>query len=413
MLNTDITDLYLGIAAFTLIVSFLVAFVMFARSRLIPSGNVNIEINGDPSKTITVPTGDKLLSTLASQNIYLASACGGGGTCSECKCQVVDGGGSILPTETSHFNYKQQNDNWRLSCQVPVKRDMKIQIPEEVFGVEEWECEVVSNDNVATFIKELVLKLPKGKKVKFKAGGYVQLEAPAFEAVDYKDFNIAEEYHDDWNRFKIWDNVASNSEPIIRAYSMANFPLEEGVLKFNVRVASPPPGTDFPPGIMSSYVFNLKPGDKVKVFGPFGEFFARETDNEMVFIGGGAGMAPMRSHIFDQLLRINTNRKISFWYGARSMKEIFYQEEFEKLARDNENFSFHIALSDALPEDNWDGLTGFIHQVTEDEYLSKHPAPEDCEFYLCGPPMMNSSCIKMLSDLGVEEENIMLDDFGI
>ena len=413
MLNTDITDLYLGIAAFTLIVSFLVAFVMFARSRLIPSGNVNIEINGDPNKTITVPTGDKLLSTLASQNIYLASACGGGGTCSECKCQVVDGGGSILPTETSHFNYKQQNDNWRLSCQVPVKRDMKIQIPEEVFGVEEWECEVVSNDNVATFIKELVLKLPKGKKVKFKAGGYVQLEAPAFEAVDYKDFDIAEEYHDDWNRFKIWDNVASNPEPIIRAYSMANFPLEEGVLKFNVRVASPPPGTDFPPGIMSSYVFNLKPGDKVKVFGPFGEFFARETDNEMVFIGGGAGMAPMRSHIFDQLLRINTNRKISFWYGARSMKEIFYQEEFEKLARDNENFSFHIALSDALPEDNWDGLTGFIHQVTEDEYLSKHPAPEDCEFYLCGPPMMNSSCIKMLSDLGVEEENIMLDDFGI
>ena len=413
MLNTDITDLYLGIAAFTLIVSFLVAFVMFARSRLIPSGNVNIEINGDPSKTITVPTGDKLLSTLASKNIYLASACGGGGTCSECKCQVVDGGGSILPTETSHFNYKQQNDNWRLSCQVPVKRDMKIQIPEEVFGVEEWECEVVSNDNVATFIKELVLKLPKGKKVKFKAGGYVQLEAPAFEAVDYKDFDIAEEYHDDWNRFKIWDNVASNSEPIIRAYSMANFPLEEGVLKFNVRVASPPPGTDFPPGVMSSYVFNLKPGDKVKVFGPFGEFFARETDNEMVFIGGGAGMAPMRSHIFDQLLRINTNRKISFWYGARSMKEIFYQEEFEKLARDNENFSFHIALSDALPEDNWDGLTGFIHQVTEDEYLSKHPAPEDCEFYLCGPPMMNSSCIKMLSDLGVEEENIMLDDFGI
>ena len=413
MLNTDITDLYLGIAAFTLIVSFLVAFVMFARSRLIPSRNVNIEINGDPSKTITVPTGDKLLSTLASKNIYLASACGGGGTCSECKCQVVDGGGSILPTETSHFNYKQQNDNWRLSCQVPVKRDMKIQIPEEVFGVEEWECEVVSNDNVATFIKELVLKLPKGKKVKFKAGGYVQLEAPAFEAVDYKDFDIAEEYHDDWNRFKIWDNVASNPEPIIRAYSMANFPLEEGVLKFNVRVASPPPGTDFPPGIMSSYVFNLKPGDKVKVFGPFGEFFARETDNEMVFIGGGAGMAPMRSHIFDQLLRINTNRKISFWYGARSMKEIFYQEEFEKLARDNENFSFHIALSDALPEDNWDGLTGFIHQVTEDEYLSKHPAPEDCEFYLCGPPMMNSSCIKMLSDLGVEEENIMLDDFGI
>ena len=413
MLNTDITDLYLGIAAFTLIVSFLVAFVMFARSKLVPSGNVNIEINGDPSKTITVATGDKLLSTLASKNIYLASACGGGGTCAECKSQVVDGGGSILPTETSHFNYKQQNDNWRLSCQVPVKRDMKIQIPEEVFGVEEWECEVVSNDNVATFIKELVLKLPKGKKVKFKAGGYVQLEAPAFQAIDYKDFDIAEEYHEDWDRFKIWDNVASNPEPIIRAYSMANFPLEEGVLKFNIRVASPPPGTDFPPGVMSSYVFNLKPGDKVKVFGPFGEFFARETDNEMVFIGGGAGMAPMRSHIFDQLIRLNSNRKISYWYGARSMKEIFYQEEFEKLPRENENFTFHIALSDALPEDNWDGLTGFIHQVTEDEYLSKHPAPEDCEYYLCGPPMMNSSCMKMLSDLGVEDENVMCDDFGI
>ena len=413
MLNTDITDLYLGIAASTLIVSFLVAFVMFARSKLVPSGNVNIEINGDPSKTITVATGDKLLSTLASKNIYLASACGGGGTCAECKCQVVDGGGSILPTETSHFNYKQQNDNWRLSCQVPVKRDMKIQIPEEVFGVEEWECEVVSNDNVATFIKELVLKLPKGKKVKFKAGGYVQLEAPAFQAIDYKDFDIAEEYHEDWDRFKIWDNVASNPEPIIRAYSMANFPLEEGVLKFNIRVASPPPGTDFPPGVMSSYVFNLKPGDKVKVFGPFGEFFARETDNEMVFIGGGAGMAPMRSHIFDQLIRLNSNRKISYWYGARSMKEIFYQEEFEKLARENENFTFHIALSDALPEDNWDGLTGFIHQVTEDEYLSKHPATEDCEYYLCGPQMMNSSCMKMLSDLGVEDENVMCDDFGI
>jgi NADH:ubiquinone oxidoreductase, Na(+)-translocating, F subunit len=245
-----------------------------------------------------------------------------------------------------------------------------------------------------------VLKLPKGKKVKFKAGGYVQLEAPAFEAIDYKDFDIAEEYHDDWNKFKIWDIVANYPEPIIRAYYMANSPLEEGVLKFNIRVVSPPPGTDFPPGIMSSYVFNLKPGDKVKVFGPFGEFFARETDNEMVFIGGGAGIAPMRSHIFDQLLRLNLNRKISFWYGARSMKEIFYQEEFEKLAREHENFSFHIALCDALPEDNWDGLIGFIHQVTEDEYLSKLLAPEDCEFYLCGPPMMNSSCIKMLTDPG-------------
>ena len=310
------------------------------------------------------------------------------------------------------FNYKQQTENWRLSCQVAVKNDMKIQIPEEVFGVKEWECEVISNDNVATFIKELVLKLPEGENVRFKAGGYVQLEAPEFKTINYKDYDIAEEYHEDWDRFKIWENVATNPEPIIRAYSMANYPLEEGVLKFNIRVASPPPGTDFPPGIMSSYVFSLKPGDKVRVFGPFGEFFARETQNEMVFIGGGAGMAPMRSHIFDQLLRLNSNRKISYWYGARSMKEIFYKEDFEKLAEEHENFSFNIALSDALPEDNWEGLSGFIHQVTQDEYLSKHDAPEDCEYYLCGPPIMNSSCIKMLEDLGVEPENIMLDDFG-
>ena len=405
-------DIYLGILSFTLIVAFLVAFVMLARSQLVSTGEVSIEINGDPEKIITVPAGGKLLSTLASKNIYLASACGGGGTCAECKCQVTDGGGSILSTEQSHFNYKQQTENWRLSCQVAVKNDMKIQIPEEVFGVKEWECEVISNDNVATFIKELVLKLPEGENVRFKAGGYVQLEAPEFKSINYEDYDIAEEYHEDWDRFKIWENVATNPEPIIRAYSMANYPLEEGVLKFNIRVASPPPGTDFPPGIMSSYVFSLKPGDKVRVFGPFGEFFARETQNEMVFIGGGAGMAPMRSHIFDQLLRLNSNRKISYWYGARSMKEIFYKEDFEKLAEEHENFSFNIALSDALPEDNWEGLSGFIHQVTQDEYLSKHDAPEDCEYYLCGPPIMNSSCIKMLEDLGVEPENIMLDDFG-
>ena len=407
------SDILLGVIVFSSVILFLVFILNVLGNILLPQGEVTLLINDDIDKSINVETGGTVLSALASQNVYLPSACGGQGTCAQCKCQVVEGGGDILPTEEAYISRSDQKDNWRLGCQVKIRNDMKIQVPDEIFSIRKWDAVVKSNDNVATFIKELVLKLPKGKKVKFKAGGYVQLEAPAFEAVDYKDFDIAEEYHDDWNRFKIWDNVASNPEPIIRAYSMANFPLEEGVLKFNVRVASPPPGTDFPPGIMSSYVFNLKPGDKVKVFGPFGEFFARETDNEMVFIGGGAGMAPMRSHIFDQLLRINTNRKISFWYGARSMKEIFYQEEFEKLARDNENFSFHIALSDALPEDNWNGLTGFIHQVTEDEYLSKHPAPEDCEFYLCGPPMMNSSCIKMLSDLGVEEENIMLDDFGI
>ena len=405
-------DLLLGVISFSGIILLLVFVIIIARSQLVSTGDVSIEINGDSQNPIVVPAGSKLLTTLADNNIFLASACGGGGTCSQCKCQVFEGGGSILAAEESHFNATQKKDGWRLSCQVPVKNDLKIQVPDDVFGVKEWECEVISNDNVATFIKELVLKLPEGENVDFRAGGYVQLEAPAYEAIKYKDFEIEKEYHSDWDRFKVWDNVASNPEPIIRAYSMANYPLEEGVLKFNIRVASPPPGSDFPPGVMSSYIFSLKPGDKVKVFGPFGEFFAKETENEMVFIGGGAGMAPLRSHIFDQLLRLNSNRKISYWYGARSMKEIFYQDEFEKLAKEHENFSFHIALSDALPEDNWKGLTGFIHQVTQDEYLAKHPAPEDCEYYLCGPPIMNSSCIKMLSDLGVEEENIMLDDFG-
>ena len=399
----------LGITLFTMIVLTLVSIIIFARSKLVSSGDVNITING--GKTVSVPAGGKLLQTLASEKLFVPSACGGGGTCAQCRVKVHSGGGAILPTEESHINKREASCGDRLSCQVAVKQDMEIEVPEEVFGVKKWRCKVRSNDNVATFIKELILELPEGEDVNFRAGGYIQIEAPSY-SLSYKDYDIAKEYHEDWDRFKIWDNVATNPEPIIRAYSMANFPLEEGVLKFNIRVASPPPGTDFPPGVMSSYVFSLKPGDKVKVFGPFGEFFARETENEMVFIGGGAGMAPMRSHIFDQLIRLNSNRKISYWYGARSMKEIFYKEDFEKLAKEHENFSFHIALSDALPEDNWKGLKGFIHQVTQDEYLSKHEAPEDCEYYLCGPPIMNSSCIKMLTDLGVEEENIMLDDFG-
>ena len=399
----------LGITLFTMIVLTLVSIIIFARSKLVSSGDVNITINGE--KTVSVPAGGKLLQTLAAEKLFVPSACGGGGTCAQCRVKVHSGGGAILPTEESHINKREASCGDRLSCQVAVKQDMEIEVPEEVFGVKKWRCKVRSNDNVATFIKELILELPEGEDVNFRAGGYIQIEAPSY-SLSYKDFDVAKEYHEDWDRFKIWDNVATNPEPIIRAYSMANFPLEEGVLKFNIRVASPPPGTDFPPGVMSSYVFSLKPGDKVKVFGPFGEFFARETENEMVFIGGGAGMAPMRSHIFDQLIRLNSNRKISYWYGARSMKEIFYKEDFEKLAKEHENFSFHIALSDALPEDNWKGLTGFIHQVTQDEYLSKHEAPEDCEYYLCGPPIMNSSCIKMLTDLGVEEENIMLDDFG-
>ena len=405
-------DLILGVVSFTGVVLLLVLVIIFARSRLVSTGSVNIEINDDPANTITVPAGSKLLQTLAENKIFLSSACGGGGTCSQCKCLVMDGGGSILPTEESHFTSKEQNEGWRLSCQVAVKNDLKIKIPDEVFGVKEWECEVISNDNVATFIKELILKLPEGEEVNFKAGGYVQLEAPAYEDLSYKAFDVGNEYHSDWDKFKIWDNVANNDEPIIRAYSMANYPEEKGVLKFNIRIASPPPGSDVPPGLMSSWVFNLRAGDKVRVFGPFGEFFARKTDAEMVFVGGGAGMAPMRAHIFDQLLRINTNRKITFWYGARSLREMFYVDEFDKLQEDNENFNWHVALSDPLPEDDWSGETGFIHQVLLDNYLKSHPAPEDCEYYLCGPPMMNKAVIDMLINLGVEPENIMLDDFG-
>ena len=341
-------DLVLGVVSFTGIVLLLVVVILLARSQLVASGNVSITINGDEENKLEVQTGSKLLQTLADNKIFLSSACGGGGTCSQCKCQILEGGGSILPTEESHFNAKEKNEGWRLSCQVAVKNDLKITVPDDVFGVKEWECEVVSNDNVATFIKELILKLPEGENVDFRAGGYVQLEAPEYK-IDYKDFDIEDEYHEDWDRFKIWDNKAVNNEPVIRAYSMANYPEEKGVLKFNIRIASPPPGSDFPPGLMSSWVFNLKPGDKVKVFGPFGEFFAKETTNEMVFVGGGAGMAPMRAHIFDQLLRINTDRKITFWYGARSLKEMFYVDEFDKLDNENNNFSWHVALSDPLP----------------------------------------------------------------
>ena len=404
-------DLILGVVAFSGIVIALVLVILGARSQLVSTGLVSIEINGDKDNPIKVQSGSKLLQTLADNKIFLSSACGGGGTCSQCKCQILEGGGSILPTEESHFNSREKNEGWRLSCQVAVKNDLKISVPDEVFGVKEWVCEVISNDNVATFIKELVLKLPEGEEVNFRAGGYVQLEAPAYK-LNYKEFDIGKEYHDDWDRFNVWDNEAVNNEPVIRAYSMANYPDEKGIIKFNIRIASPPPGMDVPPGVMSSWTFNLKPGDKVKVFGPFGEFFAKETQAEMVFVGGGAGMAPMRSHIFDQLLRIHTDRKITFWYGARSLKEMFYVDEFDALADKYDNFEWHVALSDPLPEDDWDGDTGFIHNVLYENYLKSHDAPEDCEFYMCGPPMMNKAVIDMLLDLGVEPENIALDDFG-
>lgn len=408
----DSTIILLGVFMFTIVVLSLVVVIMAARSKLVSSGEVTIEINGDPEHTITTTAGGKLLNTLAANGIFLSSACGGGGSCAQCTCKVIDGGGAILPTEESAFTMGEKKEGWRLSCQVPVKQDMKIEVDEEIFGVKKWTCEVVSNPNVATFIKELTLKLPEGEDVDFRAGGYVQLECPPHE-VHYKDFDIEEEYHPDWDKFNIWKYVSKVTEPTIRAYSMANYPEEKGLVKFNIRIATPPPGRDdLPPGIMSSYVFSLKPGDKIDVMGPFGEFFARDTDNEMVFIGGGAGMAPMRSHIFDQLKRIKTDRKITFWYGARSLREAFYVEEFDKLAEENENFTWHLALSDPLPEDNWKGYTGFIHNVLYEHYLKDHPAPEDCEYYMCGPPMMNASAVKLLEDMGVEPENVLLDDFG-
>jgi Na+-transporting NADH:ubiquinone oxidoreductase subunit F len=407
----EYTEVILGVVVFTVIVISLVLVIIGARAKLVSSGDVSIAINGDADKTITTEAGGKLLQTLAANNVFLSSACGGGGTCAQCKCKVTEGGGEMLPTEGSHFTKGEAREGWRLSCQVPVKQDMVVEVPEEVFGVKKWECTVESNPNLATFIKELTLKLPEGEDVGFRAGGYVQLECPP-HTVDYKTFDIEEEYRGDWDKFNVWDNVSVVKEETIRAYSMANYPEEEGVVKFNIRIASPPPGTDFPPGIMSSWVFNLKPGDKVTVYGPFGEFFARDTDAEMVFVGGGAGMAPMRSHIFDQLRRLKSTRKISFWYGARSVRESFYNEEFDLLASENENFDWHLALSDPQPEDNWDGLTGFIHNILLENYLKDHPAPEDCEFYMCGPPMMNNAVISMLENLGVESENIMLDDFG-
>lgn len=408
----NILELILPVAAFTLIVLFLVAVILFAKSKLVESGNIKIFINENPEYTLEVPAGGKLLNTLADQKIFVPSACGGGGTCGQCKVKVFEGGGEILPTERSYISRKEARAGERLSCQVPVKQDLKIDIEPEIFDVKRWECTVRSNENVATFIKELVLELPEGEDVNFRAGGYIQIEAPP-HSVKYTDFDIEEEYRDDWDKYDQWKYVSKVTEPISRAYSMANYPGEKGIILLNVRIASPPPNLPkVPPGQMSSFIFNLKPGDKVFITGPYGEFFAKETDAEMVFVGGGAGMAPMRSHIFDQLLRINSKRKISFWYGARSLREMFYIDDFDKLAKDNPNFTWHIGLSEPLPEDNWTGHKGFIHQILYDSYLKDHPAPEDCEFYMCGPPMMNSAVIEMLENLGVEPENIMLDDFG-
>ncbi|GAA6138493.1 NADH:ubiquinone reductase (Na(+)-transporting) subunit F [Arenicella sp. 4NH20-0111] len=403
-------EIGLGVGFFTAIVLVLVALILFAKSRLVPSGNIKISINGE--KDIEVPAGGKLLGALADNGLFVPSACGGGGTCAQCRVKIHEGGGSILPTEESHITKREASCGDRLSCQVAVKQDMKIEVPEEVFGVKKWSCKVRSNDNVATFIKELVLELPEGENVDFRAGGYIQIECPP-HTVSYKDFSVQEEYHPDWDHFNIWQYESVVSETVVRAYSMANYPLEEGIIMLNVRIASPPPRTEgLAPGKMSSFIFNLKDGDEVTISGPFGEFFAKETEAEMVFVGGGAGMAPMRSHIFDQLERIKTDRKITFWYGARSKREMFYVEDFDRLAAEHDNFEWHVALSDPMEEDAWDGYTGFIHNVLHENYLKDHEAPEDCEFYMCGPPMMNQAVINMLHDLGVEDENILLDDFG-
>jgi Na+-transporting NADH:ubiquinone oxidoreductase subunit F len=405
-------EVYLGVGMFIAIVVMLVLIIIAAKSKLVPSGDITIGINGDADKAITSAPGGKLLGALADAGIFISSACGGGGSCGQCRVHVKAGGGDILPTELDHITKGEAREGCRLACQVAVKTDMEIEVEDEIFGVKKWECTVISNDNKATFIKELKLGIPEGEVVPFRAGGYIQIEAPAHH-VKYADFDIPDEYRGDWERFGFFNLESKVDEETIRAYSMANYPEEFGIIMLNVRIATPPPNNlSLPCGKMSSYIWSLKAGDKVTISGPFGEFFAKDTDAEMVFVGGGAGMAPMRSHIFDQLKRLNSDRKMSFWYGARSKREMFYVEDFDGLAADNENFEWHVALSDPQPEDNWEGYTGFIHNVLYENYLKDHEAPEDCEFYMCGPPMMNAAVINMLKDLGVEDENILLDDFG-
>lgn len=405
-------DILLAVIMFTSVILFLVVIILIARSKLVSTGKIKININHE--KDVEIAGGGKLLTALAAEKIFLSSACGGGGTCGQCKVIVKSGGGDILPTETGHINKKMQKEGQRLACQVTCKQDMQIEVPEEVFGIKKWKCKVRSNNNVATFIKELVLELPEGESVPFRAGGFIQIERPAGLSIDFKDFDVQPEYREDWDKFNIWQYKSVVEDETVRAYSMANYPEEFGIIMLNVRIATPhpkaPAGT--PPGKMSSYIFNLKPGDEVTISGPFGEFFARDTKKEMIFVGGGAGMAPMRSHIFDQFRRIKTDRKVSFWYGARSVREMFYVEDFDTIQKENPNFTWHVALSEPQPEDNWKGPTGFIHNVLLENYLKNHPAPEDCEYYLCGPPMMNQAVINMLLSLGVEREDIMLDDFG-
>ncbi|MCG6929597.1 MAG: NADH:ubiquinone reductase (Na(+)-transporting) subunit F [Desulfofustis sp.] len=403
-------EIIYGVAIFLTIQFILVSLIVLTKKALLPEGDLSITVNDN--KTLTTKPGGKLLTALADQGIFLSSACGGGGSCAQCRCIVTEGGGSILPTEESAINRREAREGYRLACQVPVKRDLKIEVPPEMLETRKWRCTVASNENVATFIKELVLKLPEGESVDFKAGGYIQIEVPPHQ-LDYQSFEIDDRFLADWRKFKMFQYKSHVYIPVTRAYSMANYPEERGIIKLNVRIASPPPGQPAtPPGQVSSYIFNLKPGDDVTISGPYGEFLIEDGDAEMVYIGGGAGMAPLRSHIFDLFKRMKTNRKVSYWYGGRSMKEVFYQEEFEELAAEHDNFTFHLALSEPLPEDNWEGYTGFIHQVLFENYLKDHPAPEDIHYYICGPPMMLASVLEMLDNLGVERENIHFDDFG-
>ncbi len=404
------TEIFSAILAFLALQLLLVTLIVVAKRTLLPAGEVTIEVNN--SKKFTTRPGGKLLNTLAEQGVILSSACGGGGSCGQCRCIVQEGGGAILPTEKSQINNREARSGMRLSCQVPVKRDMKIQVPPETLEARKWLCRVISNNNVATFIKELVIGLPEGEDVDFKAGGFIQIEVPP-HTLEYRNFEIDERFLSDWTKFKMFQYKSHVYNPVTRAYSMANYPGERGLIKLNVRIASPPPGqVAIPPGQVSSYIFNLQPGDEVVITGPFGEFFMDDSDSEVILIGGGAGMAPLRSHVFDLFKAKKTSRKVSYWYGGRSLKEVFYVDELRELAEKHDNFTFHLALSNPLPEDNWDGPTGFIHLVLLDQYLKDHPAPEDINYYLCGPPMMTQSVFEMLDGLGVETENIHFDDFG-
>ncbi len=418
LLAVNYSVIIFSVLASLIIIFFLTALLVYAKTKLVPSGKVKIIINGQEDEPVEVDPGSNLLVALSNENIFLPSACGGGGTCAQCKCQVIEGGGDILPTEVGHFTRKEIADHWRLACQVKVRQDMKIQVPEEVFGIKKWECEVISNHNVATFIKEFVVRLPDGEHLDFEPGGYIQIDVPPI-VVNYKDIDVEEEFREDWDKFNMWDLVMVNDEPIFRAYSMANYPAEGDIIMLNIRIATPPwdrkknKFMDVNPGICSSYVFSRKPGDIVTISGPYGEFFIKPSNREMIYIGGGAGMAPLRSHIFHLFKTEKTKRKVSYWYGARSLRELFYTEQFREIEKEFPNFKYHIALSEPLPEDNWNGPVGFIHQVVLENYLKNHPEPEECEYYMCGPPQMLAAVLNMLDELGVPDENIAFDDFGV